>query len=47
MVPPLLVFLVLVAFLATIASAWNPSRCPPWIPLIVICLVLMLMVWPK
>jgi hypothetical protein len=47
MVPGVLMLLVLVAFGLTLLSAYNPPKIHQWVPIFVICLILLLMVWPK
>lgn len=50
MTTPLLtvsVILVVAAFVCALASVWNPAKCPPWVSVILICVVLLLLVLPK
>jgi len=39
--------LVITAFICTIASAWNPSKVPIWIPVFLLCVIALLTILPK
>lgn len=47
MIPGVLMLLVVVAFVLTLLSALEPPRVKLWVPLLVVCLILLLQVWPK
>ena len=47
MIPGVLMLLVIVAFVLTLLAALQPPKVHVWVPIFVVCLILLLMVWPK
>lgn len=47
MFPPLLALLILTAFICTVLHIQTPPKCPLWVPVFLIIIVLAIMVYPK
>jgi len=43
----LTLILVLAAFIAAIASTWNPPRCPLWVAVLLLCIAMLANLLPK